>query len=118
VHRAGASMASFYGRPDLHWIPIDDVDPLRVALAWMQPGSLLVDEFAASVASSSSDEFGRRSRYSREYDNSAVVRLCGKVSRARIILSSLSDSVARSLYLSHSSRHAQCSCRIAIPLDA
>ena len=61
-----ASMASFYGRPDLHWIPIDDVEPLRVALAWMQPGSLLVDEFAASAASSSSDEFGRRSRRSRE----------------------------------------------------
>ena len=43
------SMASFYGRPDLHWIPISDIEPLQVALAWMEPGSPLVSEFAMVV---------------------------------------------------------------------
>jgi DNA-binding transcriptional LysR family regulator len=43
------SMGSFYGRPDLCWIPIADIEPLRVALAWMKPGSKLVSEFAAVV---------------------------------------------------------------------
>ena len=46
---APVSMGSFYGRPDLCWIPIDDIEPLRVALAWMRPGSPLVSEFAAVV---------------------------------------------------------------------
>ncbi len=43
------SMASYYGRPDLRWIPISDVEPLQVALAWMEPGPPLVLEFAAVV---------------------------------------------------------------------
>jgi DNA-binding transcriptional LysR family regulator len=43
------SMGSFYGRPDLCWIPIADIEPLKVALAWMKPGSKLVFEFAAVV---------------------------------------------------------------------
>lgn len=27
-------MAAFYARPDLRWIPLRDVEPLRVDLAW------------------------------------------------------------------------------------
>lgn len=32
---APASMAQYYARPDLCWVPIIDVEPLRVALAWV-----------------------------------------------------------------------------------
>jgi DNA-binding transcriptional LysR family regulator len=28
------SMTEFYSRPDIAWIPIEDVEPLRIALAW------------------------------------------------------------------------------------
>ena len=28
------SLTEFYGRPDIAWMPIVDVDPLRIALAW------------------------------------------------------------------------------------
>ncbi|MEU7610137.1 LysR family transcriptional regulator [Micromonospora sp. NPDC049204] len=28
------SMASYYARPDLAWVPLIDVEPLRIALAW------------------------------------------------------------------------------------
>jgi DNA-binding transcriptional LysR family regulator len=28
------SMTAFYARPDLAWVPIRDVDPLRIALGW------------------------------------------------------------------------------------
>jgi len=31
---ASSSMASFYARPDLAWVPLTDVEPLQVALAW------------------------------------------------------------------------------------
>jgi DNA-binding transcriptional LysR family regulator len=31
---APQSMAAYYARPDLVWVPIDDAEPLRVALAW------------------------------------------------------------------------------------
>ncbi|MGI5522177.1 LysR family transcriptional regulator [Micromonospora sp. CA-259024] len=31
---APASMASYYARPDLAWVPLIDVEPLRIALAW------------------------------------------------------------------------------------
>ncbi|SDE47820.1 LysR family transcriptional regulator [Glycomyces harbinensis] len=31
---APQSMAAYYARPDLAWVPIDDVEPLRVVLAW------------------------------------------------------------------------------------
>ncbi|MFG3056802.1 LysR family transcriptional regulator [Kitasatospora sp. NPDC048239] len=31
---APASMARYYARPDLAWVPLTDVEPLRVALAW------------------------------------------------------------------------------------
>jgi DNA-binding transcriptional LysR family regulator len=31
---APSSMAQYYARPDLSWIPLTDVEPLRVALAW------------------------------------------------------------------------------------
>ena len=30
------SMTEFYARPDLVWIPIADIDPLRIALAWRE----------------------------------------------------------------------------------
>jgi DNA-binding transcriptional LysR family regulator len=47
---APASMASYYARPDLAWVPLTDVPPLRVALAWPQgEGSALVRGFAAVV---------------------------------------------------------------------
>ncbi|MCX5211839.1 LysR family transcriptional regulator [Kitasatospora sp. NBC_00240] len=31
---APASMAQYYGRPDLRWVPLTDAEPLRVVLAW------------------------------------------------------------------------------------
>ena len=47
---APASMASYYGRPDLIWIPITDVEPLRVAIAHMDRNpDPLVAEFTALV---------------------------------------------------------------------
>jgi predicted metal-dependent phosphotriesterase family hydrolase len=43
-------MASYYGRPDLIWIPITDVEPLRVAIAHMDRNpDPLVAEFTALV---------------------------------------------------------------------
>ncbi|MBE2315291.1 LysR family transcriptional regulator [Solirubrobacter sp. CPCC 204708] len=46
----GASMTTFYARPDLAWVPIADIDPLRVALAWRQrDANPLVAAFAAIV---------------------------------------------------------------------
>jgi DNA-binding transcriptional LysR family regulator len=45
-----ASMTEFYARPDLAWIPIADVDPLQIALAWRErDASPLVAAFAAIV---------------------------------------------------------------------
>jgi DNA-binding transcriptional LysR family regulator len=45
-----ASMTEFYARPDLAWIPIEDVDPLRIVLAWRErDASPLVAAFAAVV---------------------------------------------------------------------
>ena len=45
-----ASMTEFYARPDLRWVPITDVDPLRIALAWRERDtSPLVAAFAAVV---------------------------------------------------------------------
>jgi DNA-binding transcriptional LysR family regulator len=45
-----ASMTEFYPRPDLVWIPLTDVDPLRIALAWRErDSSPLVAAFAAVV---------------------------------------------------------------------
>jgi DNA-binding transcriptional LysR family regulator len=32
----GASMTEFYARPDLVWVPITDIDPLRIVLAWRE----------------------------------------------------------------------------------
>ena len=29
-------MTEYYARPDLAWIPIADIDPLRIALAWRE----------------------------------------------------------------------------------
>jgi DNA-binding transcriptional LysR family regulator len=47
---APASMTEYYARPDLVWIPIADVDPLRIALAWRErDASPLVAAFAAVV---------------------------------------------------------------------
>jgi DNA-binding transcriptional LysR family regulator len=31
---APRSMAAYYARPDLAWVPLEDAEPLRVALAW------------------------------------------------------------------------------------
>jgi hypothetical protein len=43
-------MTEFYNRPDLVWVPIADIDPLRVALAWNENDrSPLVEAFAAVV---------------------------------------------------------------------
>ncbi|HEY3871728.1 MAG TPA: LysR family transcriptional regulator [Actinocrinis sp.] len=33
---APLSMARYYARPDLAWVPLTDVEPLRVALAWAE----------------------------------------------------------------------------------
>jgi DNA-binding transcriptional LysR family regulator len=48
-----ASMAARHARPDLRWIPLADVEPLRIALAWPVPGPggvpPLVRGFAAVV---------------------------------------------------------------------
>src|SRR4051794_5020421 len=44
------SMTEYYARPDLAWIPITDIDALRIALAWRErDGSPLVAAFAAVV---------------------------------------------------------------------
>lgn len=32
---APLSMARYYARPDLAWVPLTDVEPLRVVLAWV-----------------------------------------------------------------------------------
>lgn len=47
---APASMARYYSRPDLAWIPMTGAHPLRVALAWVdgQAGPL-VQSFAHIV---------------------------------------------------------------------
>jgi DNA-binding transcriptional LysR family regulator len=45
-----ASMTEYYARPDLVWVPLDDVDPLRIALAWRErDASPLVAAYAAIV---------------------------------------------------------------------
>lgn len=45
-----ASMTEFYARPDLVWVPIVDIDPLRIALAWRErDAGPLVAAFAAIV---------------------------------------------------------------------
>jgi DNA-binding transcriptional LysR family regulator len=47
---APRSMTEFYGRPDLAWVPLTDVEPLRIALAWRaRDGSPQVAGFAAIV---------------------------------------------------------------------
>jgi DNA-binding transcriptional LysR family regulator len=44
------SVARFYARPDLVWIPIVDIEPLQIALAWRaDDGSPLLEPFAAVV---------------------------------------------------------------------
>jgi DNA-binding transcriptional LysR family regulator len=45
-----ASMTEYYARPDLVWIPITDIDPLRIALAWREHDrSPLLSAFAEVV---------------------------------------------------------------------
>jgi DNA-binding transcriptional LysR family regulator len=47
---APVSMTEYYARPDLAWVPIADIDPLRIALAWRErDGSPLVAAFAGVV---------------------------------------------------------------------
>jgi DNA-binding transcriptional LysR family regulator len=47
---APRSMTEYYARPDLAWVPLAGVDPLRVALAWPEKDpSPLVEPFAAIV---------------------------------------------------------------------
>ncbi|MED7951044.1 LysR family transcriptional regulator [Kitasatospora sp. NPDC058201] len=47
---APASLARYYTRPDLAWVPLTDVEPLRVALAWPAgEDNPLVHGFAAVV---------------------------------------------------------------------
>jgi DNA-binding transcriptional LysR family regulator len=41
------SMATHYARPDLAWVPIEDIEPLRIALCWRRgDDSALVASFA------------------------------------------------------------------------
>jgi len=45
-----ASMTEFYARPDVVWVPIVDIDPLRIALAWRERDATpLVAAFAGIV---------------------------------------------------------------------
>ncbi|MEV5747867.1 LysR family transcriptional regulator [Actinoallomurus sp. NPDC052308] len=47
---APVSMARYYARPDLVWVPLTDVEPLRVALAWPTgTDNALVDGFVGVV---------------------------------------------------------------------
>jgi DNA-binding transcriptional LysR family regulator len=47
---APQSMAAYYARPDLAWVPLTDAEPLRVALAWRSDDETpLVRGFAAVV---------------------------------------------------------------------
>jgi len=47
---APASMATYYARPDVAWLPLSDVEPLRIALGWRaDDASPLVQSFAAVV---------------------------------------------------------------------
>jgi DNA-binding transcriptional LysR family regulator len=47
---APQSMARYYARPDIVWLPLTDVEPLRVALAWPQGADTpLVRAFAEVV---------------------------------------------------------------------
>ena len=47
---APLSMARNYGRPDLAWVPVRDIDPLRIALGWREGDeSQLVRRFAEVV---------------------------------------------------------------------
>lgn len=46
---APQSMSAYYSRSDLVWIPLSDVDPLRVSLAWIDGRNPVVDEFVAIV---------------------------------------------------------------------
>ncbi|GII31265.1 LysR family transcriptional regulator [Planotetraspora mira] len=51
------SMARYYARPDLAWVPLTDVEPLKVALAWVDGAdNLLVRGFAAVVSELASGE--------------------------------------------------------------
>jgi DNA-binding transcriptional LysR family regulator len=53
---APMSMARYYARPDLAWVPLTDVEPLRVALAWpATPDNPLVHGFARVVAELAAD---------------------------------------------------------------
>lgn len=45
-----ASMVAFYRRPDIAWVPITDVEPLRIALGWVEGRqTTIVERFAAVV---------------------------------------------------------------------
>ncbi|HEX3788394.1 MAG TPA: LysR family substrate-binding domain-containing protein [Pseudonocardiaceae bacterium] len=47
---AASSMARFYARPDLVWVPLTDVPPLRVVLAWLAGADTdLIRDFADVV---------------------------------------------------------------------
>lgn len=46
---APKSMSIYYSRPDLVWIPLSDVEPLRVALAWIDNRHPYVTDFVDIV---------------------------------------------------------------------
>jgi DNA-binding transcriptional LysR family regulator len=61
------SMARYYARPDLSWVPLTDVEPLRVALAWPSGSdNPLVRRFAEVVRELASAEEDRNSSPPRE----------------------------------------------------
>ncbi|GAA2095214.1 LysR family transcriptional regulator [Actinomadura alba] len=61
------SMARYYARPDLSWVPLTDVEPLRVALAWPSSAdNALVRHFADVVRELASAEEARDSSSPRE----------------------------------------------------
>lgn len=54
---APLSMARYYARPDLAWVPLTDVEPLRVVLAWAkETDNALVRGFADVVRELSASE--------------------------------------------------------------
>lgn len=57
------SMTEFYRRPDLAWIPITDIEPLRIALAWRDgEPSPLVPAFAQAVRELSAAQAPQRTK--------------------------------------------------------
>jgi len=50
IGTVAASVATYYPRPDIRFVPITDIEPLRIAIAWVEGNaSPVVEQFAAIV---------------------------------------------------------------------